>query len=193
VADIAAEADYGHGTFYMYFTSKEEVFKEIVLQVQDAMAAPPPSRPASDEPWTQIEFANRQYFRAYRENANIMATLEQAVTINPEIRELRVQTRERFVRRNSRAITRWQAAGLADPTVDATYAAQCLGAMVDRAVYFWLVFDEPYEEELAVRTLTLLWAQALGVPIPASQRAELVNGTGTASPAAAPAGPPAAP
>lgn len=163
IADISAEADYAHGTFYTYFQSKEEIFKEVVLRIQDDMVADDGAAPVGADPYTRIETANRNYVNAYKANAKLMATLEQVVTINPEIRQLRLDIRERFTSRNTRAITRWQAEGIADPTIDASYAAHFLGAMVDRSIYTWLVLGQPFEEERVITTLTTLWINALGI------------------------------
>ena len=172
IADISAEADYAHGTFYTYFQSKEEIFKEVVLRIQDDMVAVEGAAPVSADPYTRIETANRNYVSAYKANAKLMATLEQAVTINPEIRQLRLDVRERFTRRNTRAISRWQAEGIADPTIDASYAAHFLGAMVDRSIYTWLVLGEPFEEERVITTLTRLWTNALGIVPPGAAGAK---------------------
>ena len=52
------------------------------------------------------------------------------------------------------------------PDVDARYAANALGSMIDRFAFVWLVLDEPFELEEASRTLALLWTRALGIVVP---------------------------
>lgn len=165
VADISETAGVAHGTFYTYFSSKEEVFKEVILGVQRDMASDGAGPPLATEasPWTIVETANRQYLRAYRRNAELMATLEQVATFNDDVRRLRLELRDLFVVRNTRAITRWQESGIADPEINACYAANALGTMVDRFAYTWFVLGQEFEEDLAVETLTRMWLQALGV------------------------------
>ena len=47
--------------------------------------------------------------------------------------------------------------------IDAYYAANALGSMVDRFAFVWLVLGEPFEEDPAVETLTQLYCAALGL------------------------------
>ena len=165
IRDISVAAGVAHGTFYTYFDSKEAIFREVVLAMQADMAGVP--EPLHDaEPWERIEHANRVYMESYHRNAAMMATLEQVVTFNEDIRNIRREVRRPFLDRNARAIRRWQAAGLADPNLDPWYAANALGAMVDRFMYIWLVIGEPFEDDIALEMLTRLWVQALGIPPP---------------------------
>jgi AcrR family transcriptional regulator len=163
IADIADMAGVAHGTFYSYFESKEQIFRAVIHELELDLAK---SRPSSDDdlpPEARIEQANRHYLRAYRDNAALFATLEQAATLNQELRLLRKEGRSLLVSRSARAIAHWQEAGLADPALDARYAANALGNMVDRFAYVWFVLGEDFEEETAVATLTRLWVQALGL------------------------------
>ena len=41
--------------------------------------------------------------------------------------------------------------------------------MVDRFAYVRLVLDEPFDLEESARTLSLLWARALGLDVPEGQ------------------------
>jgi AcrR family transcriptional regulator len=165
IADIAETAGVAHGTFYTYFASKEEIFQEVIFLVQADMASHDEAPAATDDqtPWHLVETANRRYITAYRRNARLMATLEQVATFNDDVRKLRLDLRDRFVDRNTHAIQRWQRAGIADPDVDAGYAANALGTMVDRFAYTWFVLGQRFEEERAIETLTRLWLQSLGV------------------------------
>jgi hypothetical protein len=50
---------------------------------------------------------------------------------------MRLELRDRFVSRNTKAVARWQEACLADPDIDPRYARNALGTMVDRFAYGW--------------------------------------------------------
>lgn len=160
VTDISQLAQVSHGTFYTHFSSKLEIFREVVHEMELDMT---PSRaPVQDGDLVgRISWANTEFLRAYRRNAALMATLEQVATMTPELRDLRKQSRQSYIDRTAHAIIRWQQAGLADPELDPRCAASALGNMVDRFAYVWLVLGEPFEEELAIRTLTRLYVQAL--------------------------------
>lgn len=165
ITDICEAAGVAYGTFYTYFVSKEEIFHEVIMSLQEDMAGHEPAAAPVEgmTPWELVEAANRRYVRAYQRNAKLMATLEQVATFNDDVRRMRLELRGRFVNRNARAIARWQEAGLADPDINPRYAANALGTMVDRFTYTWFVLGEPFEEDLAIETLTRLWLQALGI------------------------------
>ena len=161
ITDISKAARVSHGSFYTYFRSKEEIFGEVVEELIADMSTPAAS--PSDGPADRIRAAIGHYLTAYQRNARLMATFEQASTISDEIRRMRTQSRSVFVSRTFRAIARWQAQGLADPTVDAHYAANALGNMVDRFAYVWLVLGDPFELDRAVDTLSHLWISSLSL------------------------------
>lgn len=164
IADIANRAGVAYGTFYTYFTSKEEIFRAVIEEVQieqlgmgsDADLAEGPY-----DPFSRIEAANRTYFENYRRNARIVAVLEQLCTFSDDWRHIRLDLRRPFVVRASRAISRWQKEGWADPELDPWYAASALCNMVDRFMYVWMVLGDDCEEDEALATLTRLWAQGL--------------------------------
>ena len=95
-----------------------------------------------------------------------MGVIEQMAMADPELREIRLASRRFWVERSEERIIQWQAEGLARPEVDAHYAANALGAMVDRCAFLWLVLGEDYDEDRAVASLTDLYANALGLPVP---------------------------
>lgn len=164
INDIADEAGVAYGTFYTYFSTKEDVFREVaqVLQAEMLQRRPHEETPArSLLPIERVERANRRYLESYVINARLMAVVEQVSTISPELLEIRQEVRTAFVERSRRAIARWQEEGYADPDLDPYYAASALGSMVDRFAYVWLVLGGDFELERAVQTLTRLWVQAL--------------------------------
>lgn len=169
ITQITEKAGVAYGTFYTYFSTKEDVFREVAHAVQQELLQRRQRTSGAVDggrevnPVAAIERANRQYLEAYARNARIMAVLEQVATFSPELLRIRRQVRLDFVNRSARAISRWQQAGIADASLDARYAASALGSMVDRFAYVWLVLgDEPeFEFEKSVQTLTRLWIQAI--------------------------------
>lgn len=165
IGDITAEANVAHGTFYTYFESKHELFREVIATMVSDFGLEARSMPdAGPDPAARIERANRGYVWAYRRNAQLMGVLEQAALMDPAVREIRLDARHSWVKRAEAMIRRLQDEGKVAAHLDAHYAANALGSMVDRFAYVWLVLGEPFEEDQAVETLTQLYCAALGLP-----------------------------
>lgn len=173
VNDIADAAAVAHGTFYRYFESKEQIFREVASDLQQRMMlarfddepTPEFNDPNEEMIW-RIARANLVFLRTYRDNADLIAVIEQAVLFSDELREIRREARAAFVDRAERAIARMQGRGIAYADVDPHYAAHALGAMVDRFAYVTYVLGDAFEIDEAARTLGLLWARALGLQAP---------------------------
>jgi len=167
VADIVERAGVSHGTFYTYFKSKEEIFREVAVGLQTVMLATRQEAPRDSglSLLERVERTNRAYLEAYRDQAELFAVVEQVASFNEEFRAIRREIRNGFVQRSERSIARMQAEGIALDDVDPRYAANALGSMVDRFAYVWLVLGEDFDFDESVRTLTLLWARSLGIDV----------------------------
>lgn len=170
ISDIADRAGFAHGTFYTYFPSKEAIFQEIALGLQQSMffGSAAPDTAKLDEDWVGgIERANRRYLAAYRENAALMGIIEQVSLLNDEIRAIRQERVDAFISRAISQIQHLMDRGLIDEDLDPTYVAIALTSMVSRYAYVWFVDSTPVSEKLdfeeSVTTLTILWARALGL------------------------------
>lgn len=174
ITDIAELAGVAHGTFYTYFESKEEIFRELIIIVReqmligDADGDSPGDTEHSETPWASIARANRRYLAAYRANARLMVIWEEAATLNSDFRATLNDSRGHFSARAEHKILELQRAGAADPAVDARYAAVALGAMVSKFAYIWFTGRDEFDFETAVEQLTRLWCNALGMTADAS-------------------------
>jgi AcrR family transcriptional regulator len=170
ITDIADEAGVAHGTFYSYFDSKEEIFRELVVLVRDELArgarTPLDELPAlerGDSPRASVARANRRYLAAYSANRRLMVIWEQAATLNAEFQVMLTESREQFTRRSEAWIRELQEAGAADRAIDPYYAAVALGAMVSRFAYIWFAGGQDFDVDRAVEQLTLIWCNALAI------------------------------
>ncbi|MBV9193033.1 MAG: TetR/AcrR family transcriptional regulator [Solirubrobacterales bacterium] len=165
ITDISAEAGVAAGSFYTYFTSKQEVFGAVMADVEEEMLHPRILEPADrDDPVHVIEAANRAYLLAYRRNARLMALMEQVSQIDEDFRRQRLRRARAFTERNARALVALQRRGVADPQLDAQLAARALSAMVSRVAYLRYVQGVGTESvEALVGVLTRLWVGALGI------------------------------
>jgi AcrR family transcriptional regulator len=165
ISDIADRAGLSHGSFYHYFDSKEQVFREVAESLEELLTAPDPDRP--HDPPSEIERlrrANRRYLDRYRANAKIMGVIEEVSRYDSSVNEGRSRRQKHFAERAEAAIRRLQESGQADPAVDPEIAAVALGAMVARFAELWLVEQwSDYDFDHAVDALTQLWANAIGL------------------------------
>lgn len=168
--DITRAAKCSAGTFYTYFSSKEEIFAAVLELAQEDMMHPGmPHVAAADDPAAIIEASNRAYFAAYQRNAKLMGLLDQVASVDPEFRKLRQRRAEAFMRRNARGIEDLQRRGLADPALDPLLASRALSGMISRLGFgFFVVRDTKHDEVVTtfddlVYAATRLWVNALRI------------------------------
>jgi AcrR family transcriptional regulator len=167
LTDITAEANCSTGSFYTYFTNKEEIFAAVLQEAHEEMLHPHVREITGDEdPLAVIEAGNRAYLIAYERNAKLMRLLEQVATIDEDVREMRRRRGTLFAERNARSIRDLQTRGLADPDLDPIISARALSAMVGRMANSVYVLGDHIDREELIQTLTRLWANALRLEIP---------------------------
>ncbi|MDP9334394.1 MAG: TetR/AcrR family transcriptional regulator [Actinomycetota bacterium] len=167
ISDIAATAGLSQGSFYHYFDSKEQIFREVAEAQERRLTAPGDpglEADADDSPRAVIGRANRRYLERYRDSAKLMGVIEQVSRYDEHVNAARIATMQHFVERAERSIRRLQRAGLADKKVNPRIAADALGSMVGRFAELWMVQGyRDYDFDEAVEQLTRLWANALGI------------------------------
>jgi len=165
IVDIAETADLAPGTFYHYFDSKEQIFREVAGAQEERLTAPPEiEEPADSSTFERIRAANRRYLERYRDEAALMGTIEQVSRYDEHVNAARMATMKHFAERVERTVVSLQRAGAVDARLDPIMAADALGAMVARFAELWLVQGyREYDFDQAVDQLTLLWANALGL------------------------------
>lgn len=168
ISDIAQRAGVSHGSFYHYYDSKEQVFREVAQQLEERLSAPLGSvilAPTTGvSPRERLLEANRRFLEDYRDEARIIGVIEQVSRYDDDIHELRVTSQRRSCEQVAESIRQLQKRDLADPRLDPVVAAWALGAMVHRFAEMWLVqgyfacgFDECVEQltTLVVNTIGL--------------------------------------
>ncbi len=166
ITDISKEAGVSHGAYYHYFTSKEELFREVAELQEERLTAPPDDPELAhvhgDSPRERIRKANLRYLQRYREEAQIMGVIEQVSRYDAHVNDVRMARQHHFADRSERAIRKWQEEGIADPAIDPALAADALGAMVGRFSELWLVQGyRDYDFDHVVEQLSLIWTNAL--------------------------------
>lgn len=164
VTDITESAGVSYGVFYHYFNSKEELFCEVAEAQEDSLLSAlqgASMRGLGTE--ERIRWANQTYLDLYRAESKLMGVIETVSRVDEAVRRARFRREDEFARRIQSSIEALQARGLADPELDAWYAANALGYMVARFAEDWLVHGREYEFDKAVDQLTRLWVNAVGI------------------------------
>lgn len=171
VSDIAEEAGLSHGSFYHYFDSKEEVFREVAGEVEERLSAPMGSvilNPDSHAtPRERIREAIRQHMAMYREEARIMGVIEMATRYDPEMKQARSRRVEHYLNQLVGSLRQLQQHGLVDANLDPDVAAMVLSSMTSRFPEAWFVegLVEP-DFDVGVDQLVLMFTNAMGLKEP---------------------------
>jgi AcrR family transcriptional regulator len=161
ISDIADEAGVSYGSFYHYFTSKEEAFREVA-RAQEAQLDAQLDVHAEAELSEQLSDSIRRYLREYRSEARIMGVIEQVSRFDLQVYRLRFERLERFAVFLAESIRRAQRLGAADPALDAAVVAHALTATITRFAEAWFVqglFRSGFDE--GVTQLTAMCVNSL--------------------------------
>jgi AcrR family transcriptional regulator len=168
IVDITERAGVAYGSFYNYFDSKEELFREIAAQVDGLLRAPMDdvilARHSDLAPEDRIREAIRRHYASYREEAGFLGAIEQAARLDGEVGAARARRHHDDTHLVAKSIRALQRHGLADPHLDATVAAAALGGMTYQFAELWLAQGGiDCDFETAVETITRLYTNALGL------------------------------
>lgn len=164
VADIVAEAGMAHGTFYLYFTSKEDVFIAVVNDHlatirSDAEILAPGGGPAE-----VIAAVNHAYVQAWSDHHRLMAAWAVAASQHQPIAALLEARTSEAIERTRRLLIRLQESGRVPRGLDPQVAAHALNSMVLQVCLDLFSGEDPsVDVDLVASTLTRLWVQGIGL------------------------------
>ncbi len=168
ISDIAERAGLSHGSFYHYFDSKEQIFREVAATVEAKLSAPvdavilDPNSTAS--PRDRIREGIRRNLISDREEAPMMGVIEQVSRYDDHVRAMRNELRKLSTDQIADSIRQLQERGLADKGIDPDFAIAALGAMTLRFAEMWLVENShEFDFDQSVDQLSRLFANALGI------------------------------
>lgn len=159
ISDISERAGLSYGSFYHYFNSKGEIFREVARSQEGELDANAPTDDATlgtstgDLIKERFESTHRRYLADYRDELGIMRVVEQMSRHDEHVCALRRARHTRYSDRVAEDIRQLQRLGVADPELDPSVASYALTAMVTRVAEVWFVqgqldcaFDEGVEQ-----------------------------------------------
>lgn len=170
VADIVAEAGIAHGTFYIYFDSKEAVFHAVIVELMEQISADAHLDAEEANAVAAVEAANRSYIAAFQRHAPLMLLWEDVAGYNTTIDDLLQTQIQSYIDRTERRIRQLQADGFADLTLDPEYTAIALCSMVREFCTQWFAAQRPIDLDQAVSVLTALWTRGIDLDPAAPHR-----------------------
>lgn len=167
MSDIAEAAGVSHGTVYTWFPTKQDVLHGVVDSVTEQLYEVL-STPDAKDPVERIALANTRYLEVHRRTARLMEVVAQAAVDDASFQAILTGLRRTHVDRVAKTIEKLQKDGLAVPSLDPRISSAALCAMVEGFARHWLGGEGETDEQMApdapaLRTLTELWARALGL------------------------------
>lgn len=164
IADIAAEAGRGIGTFYSHFDGKEALLEALAEEFRlDLAAGIQPPAPDAADPVAHLRGTVRVFWDTYRRHRPVALALFQAALTDARFAAIWRGIRADGVRVSAARIRAAQARGFC-PGLDPGRAATALCAMIEFSCFEWSggLGSPPDDDEAAVRTLIELMTHAIG-------------------------------
>jgi len=162
VADITERAEVSRATFYVYFASKDEVFRVLTERLRDAFLEAQQA-PGADrgDPAAVATAAVTGFVDVYAGNLAFITVLEHQALTDEELRSMWQGIRERLLRRVTRFVRRLVSEGIAHPVAPPDMVATAVSGMAVR--FAPLIAANPAERPQIMGHLVRLYLQALGI------------------------------
>jgi AcrR family transcriptional regulator len=158
VDDVVKAAATSHGTFYLYFSSKEDLFQALAVDAAEAMVALARTLPElsddGDGDAALQEWLDR-FVDLYTHFSAVIRTWTEAEIVDTEIGRIGGDLVAEFSRELARRLQ------TAAPDLDARLAAVALVAMIERSLYYLEARRLPVPRAELVATLATVTQSAL--------------------------------
>ena len=159
IADIAAAADVGTGTFYLHFPTKDALFSDLVRETAlRAREEIDRAKSAVSDPRAQARAATETFFRFADRNRDVFKIL---FGHGAQFNELLHEVHQLFIIDAEENHTRGIAVGAFKPFRPAIVAQAVVG-MLSQVVSWWLEHDDIAIEEIT-DTVTRMLQQGIAV------------------------------
>jgi AcrR family transcriptional regulator len=146
VADIAAAADLGVGTFYLYYPTKDSLFLELVAETARSLKQEiDQARAQVEDLGEKIRVANLAFFRFAQENRELLKIIfGHGNTFNELLRQVYAMFITDATQRVTEGIQRGVFRSLPPPVM-----ANAMVGMSAQVVSWWIAQEEPSAEDMA--------------------------------------------
>ena len=172
VADITDRADVSRATFYVYFASKDDVFRVLTEQLRDEFLEAHWARSADRHDPVGVATATvTNFVDVYAANLPLITVLEHQALTDPQLRALWHGIRQRLLKRMIRFVQALVADEVARPLAPPDMVAAAASGMAVR--FAGLIAAHPADRDQIMGHLLCLYLQTLGIdPQPRVGRTE---------------------
>ena len=164
VDDIVRMADTSHGTFYLYFANKEDLFRALATECPEQMTSLAATLgPVTPDAAGRAELARwlSQFVATYRRYGAVIRAWMEDQVIDPELVRVGLKAFAAINANLRRRLEEAQPAHLENPEA----ATAAMLAMVERLAYFTSSRDLGFDDAAVVDTLTtMLHRGVFGAP-----------------------------
>jgi len=161
VAQIARAAGRAHGTFYLYFDNKEDIYSVLLDNMWADLKDLSRSVWRRETPLESVRVTVARYVSGFEQNVELWRLLDQMAVTNPRFTEIRDEYRRQFVRKIRRGIeTSGAQARIAGMRPD--ILAELLAGMVDEACAVRYLRGRSWPEDVLVDNIVTVWGRAVG-------------------------------
>jgi AcrR family transcriptional regulator len=162
VADITDRAEVSRATFYVYFASKDDVFRVLTEQLRDEFLEAQLARSADrHNPVGVATAAVTDFVDIYAANLAFITVLEHQALTDPQVRALWQGIRDRLLKRMIRFVRALVADGVARPLAPPEMVATAASGMAVR--FAPLIAARPGDRDQLMSHLMRLYLQTLGI------------------------------
>ena len=155
VDDIVKLAHTSHGTFYLYFSSKEDLFRALVADVTEEMRQLAESLPpisSSKSGHQQLRAWLDRFYGIYEHYHPVIRAWTETNAQSPEMARMGARVLRRFVHQLERRVREIDPPAVSDPGT----AALAMVSMLERASYYAVVGMVPVEREVLLDNLATI-------------------------------------
>jgi len=164
VDDIVRMADTSHGTFYLYFANKEDLFRALATEcAQEMTSLAATLGPVTPDAAGRTELARwlSQFMATYRRYGAVIRAWMEDQVVDPELVRVGLKAFAAINTNLRRRLEEAQTAHLGNPEA----ATAAMLAMVERLAYFTSSRDLGFDDTAVVATLTtMLHRGVFGAP-----------------------------
>lgn len=157
--EIAQEAGVASGTVYHYFADKSDLFRYILLNLEDQLYRET-RMPVGSDGRLVVRQAVLRYFELYREHVALFRTWWEVLEPRTEFTDAWIKLHEKSRRELIAVMETAKGAGMISREVDAGVTADLIVSMLERPAY--LRFVHGWEDGLSEEEVADLMAAFLG-------------------------------